>query len=494
MGIIIKQSIKGSLWSYLGVLIGFVTTSYLYPNFLTTDLVGLFGLFGAYATLFGQFSMLGSAGVTSRLFPYFRDKASGHHGFVAITALFMAVGFSLFLLAYFLFSPLLMENNQEKSALFANYIYLLVPLTFFAMIYTQLDTYNKVLYDAVSGIFLQDFLQRVFLFLLVMLFAFGLINQHQLVLGYATVISLKGLFILILLYIRGEIHFRTDFKFINKSFLKEMMDVAAFSILGGLGTMAVFNIDKIAVNQILDLSNTGVYTIAFYFGTLVVIPSRPLLKISGTLIADAWAEGKLAAIRDIYYKSCLNQFIIGGFLFLGIWANIHNILIILGDDYVQSKWVIFFIGLGYLFDMLTGANAQVLSFSKHYRVSLYFVVVLIAVVGVLLYVLTPLWGIVGAAVAVAAGLFLNNLMRYLFLYRKFRFQPFNYRFLLVALFYIAVYFLLKVLPHLPVIADVFMRGALIALLTALFLFLVPVSDEVKRLADRLLKMVPRIRK
>ncbi|MCW0482694.1 lipopolysaccharide biosynthesis protein [Gaoshiqia sediminis] len=489
MGIIIKQSIKGSLWSYLGVLIGFVTTSYLYPNFLTTDMVGLFGLFGAYATLFGQFSMLGSAGVTSRLFPYFRNNASGHHGFVAITALFMAVGFSLFLLAYFLFSPLLMENNQEKSALFADYIYLLVPLTFFAMIYTQLDTYNKVLYDAVSGIFLQDFLQRVFLFLLVVVFALGLINHHQLILGYATVISLKGLLILILLFLRGEIHFRTDFKFINKSFLKEMIDVAAFSILGGLGTMAVFNIDKIVVNQILDLSNTGVYTIAFYFGTLVVIPSRPLLKISGTLIADAWAEGKLAAIRDIYYKSCLNQFIIGGFLFLGIWANIHNILIILGDDYVQSKWVIFFIGLGYLFDMLTGANAQVLAFSKHYRVSLYFVVVLIAVVGVLLYVLTPLWGIVGAAVSIAAGLFLNNLMRYSYLLWKFKLQPFNYKFLIVAIILISAFLIQELIARQNLFIDIFLRGFIITSIYLPTVYYLKISPDINASVDKILRLI-----
>ena len=89
------------------------------------------------------------------------------------------------------------------------------------------------------------------------------------------------------------------------------------------------------------MNNTGVYTIAFYFGTLVVIPSRPLLKISGTLIADAWKDNDLKKINNIYYKSCINQFIIGGFLFLGIWANIDNILTILGPDYQQSKWVIF---------------------------------------------------------------------------------------------------------------------------------------------------------
>ena len=74
MGIIIKQSIKGSIWSYLGVIIGFVTTSYLYPNYLTTDIVGLFGLLVSYSTLFGQFSLLGIQGITSGFFRSFGIK------------------------------------------------------------------------------------------------------------------------------------------------------------------------------------------------------------------------------------------------------------------------------------------------------------------------------------------------------------------------------------------------------------------------------------
>ena len=144
MGIIIKQSIRGSLWSYIGVIIGFVTTSYLYPKYLTTDSVGLFGLLVAYSALFGQFSLLGIHGVTSRMFSQFRDKSSGHHGFLFIAFVFMAIGFSLFLIGYGIFSSYLIRTNLESSKLFADYIYLLLPLTFFTMLFTFFDNYNKV--------------------------------------------------------------------------------------------------------------------------------------------------------------------------------------------------------------------------------------------------------------------------------------------------------------------------------------------------------------
>jgi len=487
MGIIIKQSIKGSIWSYAGVVIGFVTTTYLYTEYLTTEIVGLFGLLAAYAALTGQLFLLGFQGVTSRLFPYFRDSQNKHNGFLFIAALVFIVGFAVFLAAYYSFKPILIASNLEKSALFAQYVYLLIPLTFFSMAFIFLDTYNHLLYDAVTGTFFQEFVQRLLLFVLVILFAANLINLHQLILAFTLVLCLKGLFLFFFLLKKKEINFRPQLNFIDQKLKKEIWSVALYSVLASLGSIFVFNIDKIFINQLLDLSNTGVYTIAFYFGTLVVIPSRPLLKISGALIADAWKKNDLGQIKDIYYKSCINQFIIGGFLFLGIWANIDNILIILGEDYVQSKWVIFFVGLGYLFDMATGANAQVIGYSKYYRVALVFIVMLILIVISLLYLLIPLWGITGAAIAIAGALFLNNVMRYLFLFGKYRLQPFNYSFFIVILFYTALYFLLQLIPQQQLILDLVFRGSIISIVSGALFFLTPVSEDIQNIGRKILK-------
>jgi len=404
-----------------------------------------------------------------------------------IGLLFLAVGFALFLIAYLLFSPQLVNNNMEKSKLFADYVFLLLPLTLFTMVFIFLDIYNKVLYNVVFGTFLREFLQRVLIILSVLLYIFNLINLHMLIMAFVISISIKSIMILIFLIGKGEFKLRINWGFIDKKFRREIFNVALFSTLGGLGSMIVFNIDKIIVNEMLDLSNTGVYTIAFYFGTLVIIPSRPLLKIAGALIADAWKKNDLQQLKTIYYKSCINQFIIGGFIFLGIWANIDNILIILGEDYQESKWVIFFIGLGYLFDLMTGANGQFIAYSKFFRVSLYFILSLVAIVIGLLYLLIPLFGITGAAIAVATSLFLNNLMRFLFIYIKFKFQPFNYKFLIIALVYTVTYLLLTFIPQQALIPDIFIRGTIITAFTIITVLTLPVSDEIKDLLLNFLK-------
>lgn len=484
MGIIIKQSIKGSIWSYLGVAVGFVTTAYLFPNYLTTDTIGLFSLLLAWSVLFAQFSSLGFHGVTSRLFPYFRDKEKGHNGYLFIVFMVMLTGFILFLVFFWFFRPYLVESNLEKSKLFADYIDLLVPLTFFALLFVQLDTFNKLLYNAVFGTFLQEFLQRILIFAVTVLFVFNVLNLHQLVLAYVVAVCAKAVVLIGYLLAKGEMSLKPQLDFIQPKFRKEMMSVAAYSILTGLGGSIVFNIDKILVNQMLGLSATGVYTIAFFFGTLVIIPSRPLLRITGTLIADAWKRNDITYIADVYKKSCLNQFIIGAFLFGGIWINIDNILVILGPEYTEAKWVIFFIGLGYLVDMATGANAQIIAYSRYYKVALYFILALIILVVTSMFFFIKIWGITGGAVAIALSFAINNLIRFVFLKMKFQLQPFSFRFLLIVITFFLAYFATILIPDLPLVWSILAKSSLFALVYGLLIIGFNASEDVNQLKNK----------
>jgi len=71
LGIIIKQSVKGTIYTYIGVVLGFATTGILLPRIYSTDQVGLIKIIVAYATLVAQFGTLGFNGIAIRLFPFF---------------------------------------------------------------------------------------------------------------------------------------------------------------------------------------------------------------------------------------------------------------------------------------------------------------------------------------------------------------------------------------------------------------------------------------
>lgn len=489
MGIIIRQSIKGTFWSYLGVIIGFVTTAYLFPEYLQPETIGLFGLLLAWSNLFAQFSSLGFNGVTSRLFPYFRDKEKGHNGFLFIALMVTLAGFLIFLLAFWVLKPWLIESNTEKSFLFTEYVDLIVPVTFFFLLFNLLDIFNKLLYNAVFGTFLKELFQRVLILGIVLLFIFRLISMHTLILAYAGAISAKAIVIIIYLAAKGEFNLQPRFDFIDKKLKKEMIDVALFSILAGIGGSIVFQIDKIIINQMLGLEATGIYTIAFFFGTLVVIPSRPLLRISGTLIANAWKKNDVKHIDEIYRKSCLNQFIIAAFLFGGIWINIDNIFTILGPDYAGGKWVIFFVGIGYLIDMATGVNGLIIAYSKHYRMGLWFLLILIVVVVSVMFLFIPFWGITGAAAAIALAFLINNFMRFMFLYKKYNMQPFSKKFawagFALSMAYIFAYFI----PKFELIPDLLIRSTIFTIVFAGIITGAKISEDINETIAKFIKRI-----
>lgn len=489
MGIIIKQSIRGSIWSYLGVGVGFVTTALLFPKYLSTDTIGLFGLLVAWSVLFSQFFSLGFNGITARLFPYFRNKENGHNGYLFLAFTVMLIGFILFLFTFFIISPWLIENNIEKSGLFSEYVWLLIPLTFFTLLFNALDSFNKLLYNAVLGTFLIEFLQRLFIFLIVVFFILGFINLHQLILSYTGAVSAKGVIIFFVLLLKGEMDFKPRLNFIDKELKNEMISVAFFSILTGIGGHIIFNVDKILVNHFLGLGATGIYTIASFFGMLVLLPSRSLLRISGTLIAEAWKRNDIDYISDIYKRSCLNQFIIAAFLFGGIWINIDNILAILGGDYATGKWVIFFVGLGALIDMTTGANALIIGYSKFFRMTLWFLLIQIAVFFIAMNLFIPLWGITGAGAAVAFSFSMSNLIRYLFLHIKFKMQPFVFQFWFVLVSWVVAFFVCKIIPEFDLVLDIFIRSTIFSAVYILFIIGFRTSSDINDFLNEFLYKV-----
>lgn len=487
MGMIVSQSIRGSIWSYLGVIIGFITTSYLYPKYLTTDVVGLFGLLTSWAGLFSVFAALGFPGVTARLFPYFRNQEKGHNGYLFLILMMYLIGSIIFLIIFYWIRPWLVSSNLEKSTLFADYINLLIPFTLSVLLYIQLDIFVKVLYDAVYGIFATEFVQRVLILLVTVLFILQVFDTHQLIIAFVIANCIRGLMMLYYIVDRKQIHLKPNFKFISKSLRKEMWSVGVFSILASVGNSFIFNIDKIIINQIMGLSATGVYTIAFYFGVLVSIPSRALIRIGGTLIADAFRKQDLDFIEDIYHKSSLNQLIIGLLLFGGIVINIENILTILGPDYANGRWVIILIGAGHLVEMATGTNAQIIAYSQYFRTSLYFLMILIGLVIVNLFIFVPIWGLTGAAFAISLAILLNNLMRFSFVKYKFDMQPFTRKSGIVLLIFFLALGINYLIPSMDLIPDLIIRSGVFTLLFFGLVLRFNISSDINSIVRKYLK-------
>ena len=127
MGIIAKQSIQGTIVTYLGVAVGFVTTFFVLTRFLSAEEIGLARVLVDAATLFIGLAQLGTSSSIIRFYPHFKhsvascrmvqnsaEKTTPHHstqlphnathssdhGFFFWTLIIPLVGFVLFTAIY----------------------------------------------------------------------------------------------------------------------------------------------------------------------------------------------------------------------------------------------------------------------------------------------------------------------------------------------------------------------------------------------------------
>ncbi len=445
MGLIINQSFKGTTYSYLGVGIGFITTGILFPRLLNPEHIGLLSNLVAYALLMSQIFSLGFNNVTNRLFPYFRNSTSKHQGYSVILLFVFFTGMILFISTFPLIKKFLITYNKENAMLFNEYILYIIPLVGAFLVFSLFDSYLKALYNAAFGIFLREFIQRILILFCTLFLAFEVFGFSTFIYFYIACFIVPAIIIFSYLTFSKEVSFKL--KHINfnliKRLRKEIFVVSVFGIIGGLSTIIVMTLDKIMLAHYTGLNNTGIYTIAFYFGTLVLIPSRSIIKISTTVVSEAWKRKDLETIRSVYYKSCMNQFIIGLILFLGIWINIDNVFHIVTKDFSSGKYVIFFIGIMNLIDMATGVNGIIIGTSKYFRFQTYFIMLLgiLTILSNMFFI--PKFGLNGAALATLLSGVVYNFSRMLFLYIKFRMQPFNMRFIYTLIVGVILYFLTK---------------------------------------------------
>ena len=100
MGIIARQSIKGTIVTYIGVAVGFLTTFFVLTRYLTAEEIGLARVLVDAATLLIGLAQLGTNSSIIRFYPYFKDTEHKDNGFFFWTLVVPFVGFLIFPIIY----------------------------------------------------------------------------------------------------------------------------------------------------------------------------------------------------------------------------------------------------------------------------------------------------------------------------------------------------------------------------------------------------------
>lgn len=494
MGVVIRQSIKGTFWNYLGVVLGAANIMWVFPYFLTPKEIGIYRVVIDLGTLFAIFAGLGTGHIADRF--YVKIKDTHRQGFIGYVCLMAFVGFLLFSLVYWAFDDFFFELFSKNASIIQSYKGYVLALTFTFVLLSLYDSIYRVRLNIVTTVFFRE----VFLRLVVLATAVA-VGLHWLYFdGLMDWIMVSYFFTVLVLGIWYYLKFvrETTYRVYwpDKSMFRQINSFAFVILVGGGSAVLISRIDVLMITSLMPNgidTEVAVYSLGFFIASIIEIPRRSISQIATPLIANAWHHNDIAYIDDIYKRSAINQLIVGGGIFLLIWISIDDLLAIIPNPevYANCKSVVLWVGVARMISMITGLNGEIILQSKYYLFNIVSVVVLVLLIVFFNYIFIPIMGIEGAAIGTCLAIFGYNLLKTSFLYIKLHMMPFSWQILKVLGVGVLVYIPFFFWPSAGAgwwlaLVNISLKSLACILFITPVLYKLGVSEEMNKLIDKAL--------
>ncbi|RIW12696.1 polysaccharide biosynthesis protein [Algoriphagus lacus] len=425
MSKIAQQSIQTTIFSYVGVVLGYINVLWLYPYALDATELGTFRTIQDLGLLFVPFAQLGVGHGITRYFPKLEQNQSA---FLSYSLAFSMLGFAVVSLLFFGFKDQLIGLFAVNSPEIINFLGVVLLITLFALLSSVLDAYGRSYLKVAIPTFFREVFLRILTSLLVGIYLLDWISFEQVMQGLVAVYGFALLGVLIYLVWLGKVKLDFNWKNFPPGFRSSFLRFSLITFLATAASTLIMKIDSIMVSSMVSLEANAIYSIAFYMALVVELPRRAISQVAMPVIADHFAKNQITEINALYRQISNRQLYICLLLFALIWCNIDSIYHFVPNReiYQAGKMVVFYIALGKIFDVAFSVNSEILVFSKYYRFNLVLTLGMSVLIVAANYWLIPIYGIEGAAMGSAGVMLAFNLIKYSYLKIKLGLDPFSY--------------------------------------------------------------------
>ena len=426
-----KQSIISTVVVYSGLLIGFINT-YLFnqqESVFTLEEYGLTQLFISVGSLMFAFANMGMIAVVYKFYPYYDDNLpKKRNDLLTWTLVISFIGFLLVILGGYVFKDLVVRKFGRNSPLFLQYYSWVFPFGFSLLVFSILEVFGWQIRQSVFTTFLKEVMFKLLTLLLIFLMSFHLISDFDSFIKlYSLTYGITALILLVFLIKKRAINITFKISRVTKRFYKKILSMATLVYFGGIVTMIGVFIDSLIIASLLGLKEMAIYNFGFLISGLVQAPQRGAIAAATPVLAKAWKDKDVSKIQMIYQRSGINLLIASLGIFLLIWLNFEDILITfkMKPVLLDSLWIFFFLGMARVVDLGTGVNAQIIVTSTFWRFEFLSGMLFFVLSVPLNYLLIKEFGIIGAGYANFISMTVYNVIRIVFLKRKFNIHPFT---------------------------------------------------------------------
>jgi O-antigen/teichoic acid export membrane protein len=483
MGIVLNQSLKNTIITYIGFGIGGINTIYLYPVFLGATFYGLTNYVTSCANVIMPLFAIGMQNTLVKFYSQYETEEEKSR-FLSFTVLFpLLLIIPMLLIGLFFYDEILFFLSK-KNAIVKSYVWL-IPFIGLCMAYFEIFyAWLRVHMHSVFGNFIKEVGLRLFsLFLLIAVY-YNWLTVEGFV--YATA-GLYLLAFLVTMFYAFSIQ-KPNFQFTIPENAKDVLIYSFYIILSGSVANLLLDGDKMILNQYMEIKNIAFYSVATYIALVISVPSRAMHQIVYPITARLMHENKHDELNDLYKKTSINLQVVGGFVMLGIFININQLYEMVPKEYSGGIWVVFMIGLSKYFDLILGNNNAIIFNTKYYRAVLFLGVGLVALTIGLNMIFIPSFGIMGSAFATLLSLTVYSVAKLLFVVKRLNLYPFTKQTghslaITVALF---VLFYFWEFPFHPII-NIGLKSVLLTVLYIYINYRFVVSTEINAVIDTVLK-------
>ncbi len=488
MGIVVNQSIRNTVITYVGFAIGAANALFMYTNFLGKTYYGLTGFLLSSANIMMPLMAFGVHNTLVKFYTNYKTEREKSEFLTFMLLLPLVLILPISAIGYFFYNSIAVALSIKNPIIY-DYVWI-IPIIGLCMGYFEIFyAWVKVHMKSVFG----NFIKEVFLRILISIFLFAVYYDY--------ISPTTFIYCLVLIYLTttlAMVYFA--FKVKMPSFVFKLphdksavLIYSFFIILSGSVATMLLDIDKFMLGQYINIDNVAYYSVAIFIATVIAVPSRAMHQITYPITAKLMSDEKYEELNGLYKKTSITLQIVGGYVLLGILINIDTLYKLLPQEYAQGAFVVFVVGISKYFDLILGNNNAIIFNSKYYRMVL-FLGLLLAVLAISLNMfLIPIYAINGAAVATLVAVTLYSLAKLLFVVLKMNLYPFTRNTLYsvgISLLTFGVFYYWEFPVH-PFVAIV-LKSVLMTVFYGYLNYKLRLSSDINQVLDTVLAKLPKL--
>ena len=407
MGIVIRQSIKNTISSYVGFILGAFNVLFLYTYFLSDEYHGLLAFIISTATIMLPFISLGTHNAIIKFYSFYNTP--DEKNYFLSTMLIIPLISVIILVFLGLTSMDFIKYFLPQNVYITSTNIWVIIITAFSFAYFEVFySLVKIKLISVFGNFLKEIFHRIIIFLTIIFNSLSVYKRARIYIVCFMCICDKnfnndGLFLR-----NNPFHFK-----LKKS--KNLNQIIRYLIIicfAGAVANIVLEVDKFMIAKYLDISKVAYYAVAIYICSLITVPRRSLFQIANPLSSKLLNDKNFTDLGILYQKSSLNLLIVCGLVFLLIVFNLSDFYSFIPITYKEGYYVVLIISFTKLYNAFLGNIDGIIFNSKYYNFIVFIGAILIFTTIYLNYILIPLYGIEGAAISSLIAVCLYNSVKF----------------------------------------------------------------------------------